>query len=64
MNLDFCVQSKLLQIHSCLLQNLVFKAAYLFFVVMEQIIVLLVDLGQNFVFVLLLNVELETIAPS
>jgi hypothetical protein len=47
-----------------LLQNLVFKAAYLFFVVMEQIIVLLVDLGQNFVFVLLLNVELETIAPS
>jgi len=65
MNLDFCVQSRLLQIHSCLLHNLVLKAAYLHSsVVMEQIIVLLVNHNQNPTSAPLLNVEVETLTPS
>jgi len=47
-----------------MLQNLVLKATYLhYFVVMEYIIVLLVDPGQNHVFVLLLVAKLETLTP-
>jgi hypothetical protein len=41
------------------------KATYLhYFVVIEQIVVFMVDLGQNHVHVLLLTIELETLAPS
>jgi hypothetical protein len=55
MNLYSYVESKLLQIHSCLLQNLVLKASYFHnYVVMEHIVVLLVDLGQNHVYAPLL----------
>jgi hypothetical protein len=31
---------------------------------MEQIVVIMVDLGQNLVFTPLLTIELETLAPS
>ncbi len=61
-DLDFCVQSRSLQIHLCLLQNLVLKVAYLHCsVVLEQIVELLVDLGQTHVYNLLV-VDLETLA--
>jgi hypothetical protein len=65
MNLNSYVQSKLFQILSCLLQNLVLKATYLHnYVVMEQIVVLMVDPGQNPIYVPLLIVELEILASS
>jgi hypothetical protein len=65
MNLDFYVESRLLHIHSCLLQNLVLKATYFHYsVVMEQIARLLVDPGQNLLFAPLLTIILETMAPS
>jgi len=64
MNLNFCVQFKLLQIHSCLLQNLVLEATNLhYFVLMEHIVGLLVDLSPNHVSTPLLIVVLETMAP-
>jgi hypothetical protein len=64
-NLDSYVQSRFLQIHSCMSQNLVLKATYLrYSIVMKQIIVLLVDPSQNFIFVPLLTTKLETLAPS
>jgi hypothetical protein len=48
MNLNSCVQSRLLQIYSTLLQNLVLKVAHLhYFVVMEHIAKRLVDCDQN-----------------
>ncbi len=51
--------------HLCLLQNLVLKITYLhYFVVMEHIVVLLVDLSPSLVFVFLLAVEFEIMAPS
>jgi hypothetical protein len=44
---------------------LVLKATYLdYSVVMEQIVVVLVDFGQNLVSTPLLTIELETLAPS
>ncbi len=65
MNLNSCVKSRLLQIHSCLLQNLVLKATYLHYsMVMEQIVIPLVDPSQNLIFAPLLTIELETLAPS
>ncbi len=54
---------RLLQLHSFLLQNLVLKVAYFhYFVVMEHIIGLMVDVDQNLVFVPLLTIDLETLA--
>jgi hypothetical protein len=45
--------------------NLVLKATYLHYsVVMEQIIGLMVDLGQNPIFAPLLTIVLEIVAPS
>jgi hypothetical protein len=46
-----------------MLQNLVLKVAYLhYFVMLEQIVVFLVDLGPDLVFALLLAIGLEIIA--
>jgi len=48
-----------------MLQNLVLKATYLHSsMVMEQIVVLLVDLGQKFAYVPLLIIEVKTLTPS
>jgi hypothetical protein len=48
-----------------MLQNLILKVAYLhYYVVMEQIVVLLVDPSQNLVSIPLLTIKLETLAPS
>jgi hypothetical protein len=48
-----------------MLQNLVLKATYLHYsMVMEQIVVLIVDPGQNPIYVPLLIVEFETLTPS
>jgi hypothetical protein len=45
--------------------NLVLKATYLhYYVVVEYIVVFMVDLNQSLVFIPLLIVELETLAPS
>jgi hypothetical protein len=64
-NLDFYVQSIFLQIYLFLLWNLVLKVAYLhYFMVLEHIVILLVDLGLGRVFTLLLLVGLEIIASS
>ncbi len=41
------------------------KVAYLhYYMVLEQIVVLLVDLGLGFIFAPLLPIELEILAPS
>ncbi len=65
MNLNSCVQSRLFQIHSCMLQNLVLKASYLhYFVAMEQIVVFLVGPGQKNLFIILLTTKLETLTLS
>ncbi len=65
MNLNFYVQSRFLQMHSCLLQNLVLKATYLHYsMVMEYIAGLLVDFGQNPVSTFLLSIVVETMAHS
>jgi hypothetical protein len=62
MNLDSFVLFRLLQIHSCLLHNLVLKASYLHYsMAIGQIVVFLVDPSQNLVYILLLIVELETL---
>jgi hypothetical protein len=46
-------------------QNLVLKAAYLHYsMVMKQIVVLLMDHGQNLISTPLLTIELETLTPS
>ncbi len=43
---------------------MVLKVAYIYYVVvMEHIVVLIVDLGQNLVFVPLLATKLETLVP-
>jgi hypothetical protein len=64
MNLDFCVQSKFLQIYLFLLQNLVWKVAYFhYYVVLEHIVVLLVHRGLGHVSALLTPNELEIMVP-
>jgi hypothetical protein len=46
-------------------QNLVLKATYLHYsMVMKQIVVLIMDHGQNLIFAPLLTIELETLAFS
>jgi hypothetical protein len=48
-----------------MLQNLVLKVTYLHYsTVLKLIIILLVDLGPSPIFVLLLPIELEILAPS
>jgi len=48
-----------------MLQNLVLKVAYLhYFVVLEQIIVFMVDLGLGFISIPLLAIKFEIMAPS
>jgi hypothetical protein len=47
-----------------MLQNLVLKVTYLHYsMALEQIVVLLMDLGPNLVSVLVLPVKLEILAP-
>jgi hypothetical protein len=48
-----------------MLQNVVLKVTYLHYsLVLEHIVVLLVDLGPNFVSTPLLSIQLEILAPS
>ncbi len=64
MNLDSYVQSRLLQIHSFLLHNLILKATCLHYsVVMEQITEFIINYDQNYVSTPLLTTKLETLAP-
>jgi hypothetical protein len=59
------VQSRFFEIYLFLLQNLVLKVTYLhYYVVLQHIIILLVDLNLGPISTPLLVVEIEILAPS